>query len=61
MAAVGHQETRRPRKPRGRFTSVTGLEGLATAAREILAAADRTTMDVIRIMITDARRRAIEG
>ena len=31
------------------------------AAREILAAADRTTMDVIRIMITDARRRAIEG
>jgi hypothetical protein len=29
------------------------LEGLATAAREILAASDRTTIDVVRIRISD--------
>ena len=35
--------------------------GLATAQREILAASDRTTIDVVRIRISDAGRRALEG
>ena len=35
--------------------------GLATARREILAASDRTTIDVVRIRISDAGRRALEG
>jgi hypothetical protein len=35
------------------------LEGLATAAHEILEASDRTTMDVVRIRIIDAGGRAI--
>jgi hypothetical protein len=43
--------------------TIAGLvqEGLATAGREILAASDRTTIDVVRIKITDAGRRALKG
>ena len=42
---------------------IAGLvyEGLATPRREIVMAARRTTIHVVRIMITDAGRRAIEG
>jgi len=43
--------------------AIAGLvqEGLATAGREILAASDRTTIDLVRIRITDAGRRALVG
>jgi hypothetical protein len=42
---------------------IAGLvdEGLATARREIIAASDRTTIEVARIMISDAGRSALEG
>jgi hypothetical protein len=41
--------------------AIAGLvqEGLATEGREILAASDRTTIDLVRIRITDAGRRAL--
>ncbi len=42
---------------------IAGLvdEGLATARREIIAASDRTTIEVARIMISNAGRSALEG
>jgi hypothetical protein len=42
---------------------IAGLidEGLATAQREIIAASDRTTIEVSRIKISDAGRLALEG
>jgi hypothetical protein len=42
---------------------IAGLvhEGLATARRETVTAAHRTTIEVVRITITDAGRRALEG
>ena len=42
---------------------IAGLvdEGLATAHREILGASDGTTIEVIRIRISDAGRQALEG
>jgi hypothetical protein len=42
---------------------IVGLvdEGLATARREIIAASDRTTIEVVRIKITDAGERQPNG
>ena len=42
---------------------ITGLvdEGLATARREIVTATGGTTIEVVRIRISDAGRRVIEG
>lgn len=42
---------------------IAGLvdEGLATARREIIAASDRTTIEVVRIKISDAGRLALEA
>jgi hypothetical protein len=42
---------------------IAGLvdDGLATAQREIMAASDRTTIEVARIKISDAGRLALEG
>ena len=42
---------------------IAGLvdEGLATAQRETMAASDRTTIEVARVKISDAGRRALEG
>jgi hypothetical protein len=36
-------------------------EGLAAAQREIVTGPGRTTIEVVRIKISDAGRRAIEG
>jgi hypothetical protein len=36
-------------------------EGLATTQREIIAASDRTTIEMARIKISDAGRLALEG
>jgi hypothetical protein len=43
--------------------TIAGLvqEGLATAEREILAGSERTIIEVVRIRITDAGRRALES
>jgi hypothetical protein len=42
---------------------IAGLvhKGLATAQREIVTASGRTTIEVVRIRITDAGRMALEG
>ena len=42
---------------------IAGLvdEGLATARRETLTAHDRTTIEAVRISISDAGRLALEG
>jgi hypothetical protein len=42
---------------------IAGLvhEGLATVQREIVTVSGRTTIEVVRIRITDARRMALEG
>jgi len=41
---------------------IAGLvdEGLATARREVVTSAGGTTVDVVRIRISDAGRRALE-
>jgi hypothetical protein len=46
-----------------RSDRIAGLvdAGLATAQRENLAASDRTAVEVIRILISDAGCRALEG
>ena len=64
-AARQHSARHHRRFARGRLqfnrATIAGLalEGLATAAHEILEASDRTTMDVVRIRIIDAGGRAI--
>jgi hypothetical protein len=44
-------------------TMIAGLieEGLATARREIVTGPGRTTIEVVRISISDAGRRILEG
>jgi hypothetical protein len=44
-------------------TMIAGLvhEGLATAEREIVTASKRTTIEVVRIKITNAGRMALES
>jgi acetolactate synthase small subunit len=37
------------------------VEGLATARREVLVASDGTMVELVRIRISDAGRRALEG
>jgi hypothetical protein len=44
-------------------STIGGLlnEGLAMAQREVVTSPSRTTIDVVRIRISDAGRRALEG
>ncbi len=60
-SARHHRRFGRGRRLQFNRATIAGLalEGLATAAHEILEASDRTKMDVVRIRITDAGGRAI--